>query len=465
MMQWKRLSQTALAGLLGLALLVGFNVLAAKQDWRWDATKTKRYSLAPETVGALENLDAEVVAAAFYRPEERVQVQDLLDRFRQKSDKFSYEFVDPDRAALRAKEYQVTQTGTVVLLSGDKQEKLVFPDEEKLINGVIRVTNPYRAKLYFVQGHGEVDPAAGDERSAGQLTAVLKEQGADIEPLTLARQEAVPDDADVLFILGPQKDFLEHEIEVLQRYWDNGGRVFIALSAENRTNMDDWLKNTGLKRLDGFVLDPVSKLIVGDPVAPLVQDYGPSPITSDFGLMTIFPTAAALSAITPEQQGENPPPLAGYLGRSTEQSWLETDVDGLRASGTAVFDENADVPGPLWIAAVYQGDAADQAGSQDAQAAPKKKRETRRAVVFADQDFLTDQYVGLSGNMDLARNSANWLMEREGLITVSKPEAANVFLMLSVPARMLVSWTPLLFIPGLCLALAIFVGLGRRRVK
>ena len=120
------MSQTALAGLLGLALLVGFNVLAAKQDWRWDATKTKRYSLAPETVGALENLDAEVVAAAFYRPEERVQVQDLLDRFRQKSDKFSYEFVDPDRAALRAKEYQVTQTGTVVLLSGDKQGKTRF---------------------------------------------------------------------------------------------------------------------------------------------------------------------------------------------------------------------------------------------------------------------------------------------------------------------------------------------------
>lgn len=454
-MQLKRISQTVAAGLLGLALLVGLNVVAAKQNWRWDSTETKRYSLAPESEDSLESLDADVVAVAFYRPEERIRIQDTLRLFSQKTDRFTYEFEDPDRSPFRAKEYDVTQTGTVVLLSGDKREKLLFPDEQKLVNGVIRVSNPKRARLYFVTGHGEASPEGLGDASCSQLAAALKEQGADPQSLTLARLEAVPEDADALLILGPKKDFLDHELEILGDYWAKGGRLLIALAAENKTNLDSWLENLGLKRLDGFAMDPVSKLIVGDPMAPLVQDYGLHPVTQDFALMTIFPTAVALEALQPKKGGEKPSPLPQYLGRSTEQSWLETDIQALRETGTAEFDPETDIPGPLWMAATYEQPISEQ----------DETGANQRAVVFTDQDFITDQYVNLSGNMDLARNAANWLMEREKLISVSKPEAANVFLTLSVAERMLVSWAPLLLLPGLCLFVAMFIAMSRRKVK
>jgi len=453
-MQLKRISQTVLAGLLGLALLVGLNVVAAKQNWRWDSTETKRYSLAPETEDALESLDTDVVAVAFFRPDERLRIQDTLRLFSQKTDRFTYEFVDPDRSPFRAREYDVTQTGTLVLLSGDKKEKLLFPDEQKLVNGVIRVSNPRRARLYFVTGHGEATPEALGQGSCSQLAATLTDQGADPQTLTLARLEAVPEDADALLILGPQKDFLDHELEVLDNYWGRGGRLFIALAAEHKTNLDAWLQNLGLKRLDGFAIDPVSRLIVGDPMAPLVQDYGLHPVTQDFALMTIFPTAVALEALQPTG-GEKPAPLPEYLGRSTEQSWLETDIQTLRETGTAEFDPEKDIPGPLWMAATFEQPVSAQDEGDTGR--------PQRAVVFTDQDFVTDQYINLSGNMDLARNTANWLMEREKLISVSKPEAANVFLTLSVAERMLITWAPLLLLPGLCLFAAFFVAMGRRK--
>lgn len=477
-MQWKRFSQTALAGILGLALMVGLNVLASKQNWRWDSTATKRYSLAPETEDALESLKQDVVAVAFYRPEERAQIQDTLRLFSQKTPRFTYEFVDPDRSPFRAKEYEVAQTGTVVLLSGEKQEKLLFPDEVKLINGLIRVSNPRRAKLYFIVGHGEASPEAMGDAACTMLASTLREQGVDTQTLTLARQEAVPADADALLILGPKKDLLEHELEVLSDYWSEGGRLFIALAAESKTNLDAWLENANLQRLDGFAIDPVSKLIVGDPMAPLVQDYGFHPITQDFNLMTIFPTAAALQAIGAKAgQGDAQAAIQPeYLGRSTEQSWLETDIQALRQTGTAEFNPQSDVGGPLWLAAVFEqplgstdndsGEAADTTSGEPAgETAKNQNSRARRAVVFADQDFVTDQYVNLSGNMDLARNASNWLLEREELITVSKPEAANVFLTLSVGERMIVSWTPLLLLPGLCLVVAIMMGLKRRKAK
>lgn len=465
-MNMKRISQTALAGILGLCLLIGLNVLAAKQSWRWDTTANKRYSLAVETVHALRELDAPVTAVAFFRPEERAQIESLLQLFTQKTGEFTYEFVDPDRSPYRAKEYDVTQTGTVVLLSGNKTEKVLFPDEEKLINGVIRVSNPTRAKIYFVQGHGESNPKATGQQSCSMLAKALTDQGADVAPLTLARADQIPEDADTLVILGPKTDFLQHELDVLDAWWKKGGRLLIGLSAENKTNLDPWLANLGMKRLDGFTLDPLSRLIVGDPMAPIVQDYGYHPITRDFALMTVLPTATALAG------AEGAPSHAAPLGSSTEQSWLETNLDNLREHGTAKFDEGEDTPGPLWLAAVYENtpgakteDGADGAPEAEQQSEADKAAPSQRAVVFADQDFATDQYVNMAGNLDIVRNSANWLMEREKLITVSKPKSANVFLTLSVAERMVVTWAPLFLLPLLCLGFAIWVAMSRRKVK
>jgi ABC-2 type transport system permease protein len=455
-MQWKRYAQTVLAGALGLSLLVGLNVLAAKQNWRWDTTVAKRNSLAPETIQVLQNLDRQVAAVAFYRPEEgKQQLEDLFNLFKRHTDLFSYEFVDPDRSPFRARELQVTTTGSVVLLSGDKQEQLALPDEERLLNGLIRVSSQHRATLYFSTGHGEVDPAGEDNNACTHLAGVLTEQGANVEKLTLVREESVPNDADVLFILGPRTDFAPQELELLNDYLERGGRLFIALAAEHETNLDDWLPIIGLERLNGYVVDPLSKLLVGDPMAPIVQDYAPHPITESFNLMTVFPTATALGAFV---AGDGPE-LVQWLGRSTPQSWLETDTQALRA-GSAEFAADSDIEGPLWIAAMYEKRMPRAMAGEEEGDVP-----LARAVVFADQDFFTDQFVNTYGNMDLARNSANWLMEREALITVTKPKAANVFLMLSLGERMLVSWVPLLVVPGACLFLAVIIALMRRKVK
>lgn len=476
-MQIKRLSQTIVAGALGLAILVGLNVLAVKKGWRWDVTKNKRHSLAQQSVDVLKSMNGKFSALAFYKPEEggREATEDLFRLISHVNPNFTFEFVDPDRTPVLTKEYEVTQQRTVVLLSGDKREKVAIVDEEKLVNALIRVTSARKSKIYAVAGHGELDAAAQGDKSWSMLEKSLKEQGVEVQPLTLARESVVPVDADALLILGPQKDFLEPELKLLSDYFAAGGRVFLAFDAMQRTNLDDWLKKTmPIERKQGLIIDPVSRLISGDALTPLVQDFGAHPISEDFvNQMVLFPTSSALAPtdVSPEQAAAKKNPMMGaapasaahYLGRTLDQAWLKTDISQLRTGGKVEFDPKTDLKGPLWIAAVYDAKAAKDNANPMAEEEKGKAKKMGRAVLVADQDFLSNKYVNVAGNLDFGRNCINWLAEREGLLTISKPKASNVFLMLQPAQRMLLTWGPLLLLPGGALVLAIGVAVKRRR--
>jgi|GEM_PF-3038645 len=479
-MQVKRISQTILAGALGLAILIGLNVLAAKQGWRWDSTKSKRHSLSQQSVDLLKSIPLKVEVAAFFKPEEggRDAVETLLKLITQANPNISFEFIDPDRSPFRTKELQVTQPGTVVLSCAEKREKLPFPDEEKLVNAIIRVSSARKSKLYAVTGHGELDAAGQGEKSWSMLEKSIKEQGVEIQPLTLARGETVPADADALLVMGPQNDFLDPELKLLSDYFTAGGRVFLALDAMQRTNLDGWIKqNMPLERKDGLIIDPVSRLVSGDALTPLAQDFGDHPITQEFvGQMVLFPTSAALAPtdVAPEQAAAKKNPMmpqaqssaAQYLARTLDQAWLKTDVSQLRNGAKVELDPKADLRGPLWIAAAYDAKTAKETknpmGTPDKD---DKNKKMSRAVVVADQDFLSNKYVNLAGNLDFARNCINWLAEREGLLTISKPKPANVFLTLQPAQRLLLTWGPLILLPGAALALAIGMAVKRRRSK
>ena len=71
MLHLKKISNTALLGLLGLAFLAGLCVLAAKANLRLDLTANQRYSLTPQTVKVLDGLSAPVKAVAFFLPRSR----------------------------------------------------------------------------------------------------------------------------------------------------------------------------------------------------------------------------------------------------------------------------------------------------------------------------------------------------------------------------------------------------------
>lgn len=449
MQSWLKYSQTFITGLLGLALLVGINVLVAKHPWQFDATSSKKNSLSSSSVNIVLGLKKEVRAVAFIRPREggKEAMEDLLQLYAAQSKLIQVDFVDPDRHPLTAKEYGVVQSETVVLVSGDKRESVLFPTEEKLTNAIIRVTNPKRAKVYFIQGHGELSPDQSGKNGVGTLRKALTDLGMDTAVITLVREKTIPQDADALLILGPKVDFLPQEIAMLSSY-AAAGRIFLAFSAETPTNLVTWMGNEyGVEWLPGLLVDPVSSYLAGDASVASIQDYSGHPITRDFNLVTLFPTAGGLALKNNADAKKRP----DVLGMSSPQSWLESDRSGL-LQGKAKFDEGQDKKGPIWLAVSTESKAMD--GDENG---------TSRAVLFADQDFLSDQYIVLSGNLDLVRNSVNWLTEQENLISISEKSVANKLLFLNSGSRSLLTLVPLFFWPMVSFVCGILVFRIRRR--
>jgi hypothetical protein len=137
------------------------------------------------------------------------------------------------------------------------------------------------------------------------------------------------------------------------------------------------------------------------------------PITEKFNLMTGFPLARSVAPISGGTDGR----VAQKILETSPQSWAETDVVGLYATGRPERNvDKGDQAGPVSIAAAVSAAAAEPPANPTAGAdAPKPET---RVVVVGDSDFASNAAIGLQGNKDLYLNMANWLAQQEDLIAI-----------------------------------------------
>src|SRR5690606_21333896 len=92
---------------------------------------------------------------------------------------------------------------------------------------------------YLTMGHGEINdsgrPRSGEAaRSAQIVRTLLQKQNFTIRELGLSQGLAhdVPEDADVVLVLGPTEPLSREEIATLTRYAERGGRLVLALDPD-----------------------------------------------------------------------------------------------------------------------------------------------------------------------------------------------------------------------------------------
>ena len=197
-----------------LAILVAINYLSSRHNKRWDLTAAKQFTLSEQTRKVLQSLERPVRIKVFAGSEDFARFRERLDEFTYASPQVQVEYIDAVKRPSLANQYKVEALGTVIIEYDGRVERVTSDGEQELVNGVVKAVQGKQHKVYFVQGHGERDPAASDRPGYSAIKGALGSDNYTVDKLVLAQQKEVPADASVLVAAGPRTDFLPNEIEM-----------------------------------------------------------------------------------------------------------------------------------------------------------------------------------------------------------------------------------------------------------
>ena len=287
--------------LIKLAIIIGIivviNIISKRVFTRLDLTKNKTYTLSTISKDIVKNLNDKLVVKAYFSdnlpaPYNNVRrnIQDILNDYRSYSGgNLNYEFLNPTgegeqgelekeatRYGIQPVQIQVVDNdklevkkaflGLVFLYQG-KQETIPVVQstgniEYEITSMVKKLTTEKKKKIGFLQGHGEYDYT-----KFNQINGVLSNQY-DVVKVEVNRFNPVPDDVDVLIVMGPKSEFPETHKFILDQYIMRGGNIAwlinrvvpnfqqqIVTGELEKNNLDDMFLNYGIVIENNLIRD------------------------------------------------------------------------------------------------------------------------------------------------------------------------------------------------------------------
>lgn len=427
----RRTAHLIAQAVLVLTLVAGLNYLATRHAWRIDLSRHARHSLSPETRSYLRELAAPVhivVTLSDDTTEDTVaqatrDVRTLLRDYAEASAvnpaaPVTFEFIDIYKNRAAALKHGIQEPNTIVVSSGGKDrvvritelyhvkngEKTAFTGEQAFTAAILDVTRAKKEKIYFLAGHGEMDPSdAAPGHGLSLLAQELALRNFDLGIHDLATARELPADASLLVIAAPQGRYSPASQELLRRHLStSAGRVLLLLNPDKPHGLDDLLFDWGVLADDVLILDqgPDGRADSGDlvlyPAAsgqPIVQFLHDNKIAVRFG-----PSRSVRA--DPGRSLDPGLSVLPLLVTSTT-AWGER---AYRQPGAPSFDPANDLPPRLSV------------GTASERATPGKLPFTvpsGRLVVFGDADWLANSSLAAGGNSILAFAAINWLVDRD----------------------------------------------------
>ena len=482
--RWLRTLNLVLQAVLFLSFFGGLNYIARNHpSWRFDLTKLRKFSLSPESLSYIKNLDRPVRIVMTVSPEtDNPEVKGLIDEYVYATEnhpvgQITLETVDIYQNRKRSEELNLDRTDVVLLLSGDRRRVVTvnelytmknrvrdsFHGEQVLTAAILDVSMPVRQKIYFLDGHSEMridDPDAQHGLSA--LRDFLKQRNFDVETVNLAVARSVPTDAALLVAVRPRARYAPAEQELLRQYLAaNAGRMLIFLepgASAASLGLDDLLLDWGVLVHNDFVVDPEPGNIAenGDLLIWAFRDP-PHPITQTLqeykqplrlgGARTVVPDpgrslGSGLNTVT--------------LAATSKSAWGERDPrppikydPGIDTRPLAGMDP----PDRLGVAV-----ASERLAVRDN--LPFSVR-GGKLVVFGTGDLVSNSRID-QGNFAVFLNAVNWSVDRDKQLSIPPRPVERFKLSISAADFTRLRVALLLVLPGAAMLLGLIVYWTRR---
>ncbi|MEO8180109.1 MAG: Gldg family protein [Deltaproteobacteria bacterium] len=350
-----------------------------------------------------------------------------------------------------AKDMKVFSDGTIVFAKGETTRTLSIGADMQAARAKLKTLDKdvqeqlykllrSRRIAYLTVGHGEVNAPSDDEKTKGRSADIVQEiirgQNYQIRTLGLAQGlgREVPDDAEVVFVIGPTEPFAPEEVGALQRYADRGGRLFIALDADSIISEVPTGATTEPAALPAGAAPP-SRTVQGlQEIAKVVGlEYSPVLLANDTqhvrrrannsdrallisnrfsshaAVSTLSRNAARAAIIFARAGSLSASPAPGYKVDMALKAMGGTFTD---LNQNYEFDKDTEKKDTYNLVAAVtkpvEGAEAPKADDKDKDA--KKEPKEMRAFVLADADGLTDLLLSNFGpNRLLLMDAIRWL--------------------------------------------------------
>ena len=428
--------------LVALAALVAF--FAREYRAEYDLTQSSRNTLTQQTRDVLTKLTGPIKVTVFAtrQPEVRKPVQEFFASYQRVKPDLTVTLVDPREEPKLAQAAGIRADGESVIEYNQKSEHLTEYNEQSLVNLLMRLARAGERLAMALEGHGERRLTGVANHDLGEFGKQLSARGFKTNALNLAIAQEVPANASMLLIANPQVELQPAEVAKITQYVQKGGNLLWLIDTEPLRGLQPIAEALGLTLGPGTVVDPDAARVNAAPTIAVSASYGRHPVTDNFRLNTIYPFARQIGVN--EKGGEGSEWKVARLVDVAPRGWVEMG----KLDGSIAFDKARDVPGPVTIAVALERTVGDR---------------VQRVVVVGNGHFLSNQFLGNGGNLELGVNMVNWLAGDDALITIQPRPARDSSLELGRTAQYVILFGFLVFLPLAFVSTGILVWWRRRK--
>lgn len=486
--RWVRTLNLVLQAVLFLTLFAGLNYLARNHAWRFDLTHQRRYSLSPETLAYLHNLQRPVrivvtltedsdnadIAQAFR------DVRGLLREYVYATEgdenrRITVEYLDVYQRRRDADQLGISDPNRVVLICGDRRRMVMpadlyrvrnrqtsaFQGEQAITSAILDVSNPEKKKIYFISGHGELSPDDVDPvRGLSELKNVLEQRNFDVDSVKLSYTHQVPADASLLVAVWPRGRFEPLEQELLRQYLAAGaGRLILLLAPGEPHGLEDLLLDWGILVDDDVIYDTSNENMTeeGD---LLLRFLTPHPITQTLIDYRLQPRIGPARSIRPDPTRSIANGLTvTTLAATSTTAWGEVSYRLHTAPEYTPGVDIRPIPGmkpPDRLGVVV---ASERVSVRDN--LPFSVR-GGRVVVFGTGDLIANNRITLAENQNFFLGAVKWTVDRDSQFNIPARPVERFQLSLSASELTRLRYSLLLALPGVAAVLGLLVYWARR---
>lgn len=238
----------------------------------FDVTSNKMYTLTDETkqfaAGLSDDITIYVLVNEVYKDE---NLDTTLRKIKDLSEHITVTYVDPLANPLFYTNYaDMEPTDNSLIIVGPARNRVIdyndiytyeyysyyeyqitgYDGEGQVAAALAYVTTEDMPKIYAVTGHDELG-------MVNQYMQAVQKENIAYEELSLLKADAVPDDANVVILNAPLRDYSADEADKMIVYLEKGGNAIIipAWTDEKLPNFEKILDFYGVSLIDGIVME------------------------------------------------------------------------------------------------------------------------------------------------------------------------------------------------------------------